>query len=339
MRNSCEIDFVIPWVDGFDKAWQMEKAKYSNGSEESRLKEATRYRDWDLLRYWFRGVEKYAPWVRKIHFVTWGHFPEWLNIDHPKLSIVNHRDYIPEQYLPTFSSHAIEVNIHRIPDLAENFVYFNDDTFLIRKTRKKDFFKKGLPRGSAVLVPFRTMKGDWLTAPLNNVAVINDHFPFHATIYKHFFKWLNFRYGVFNLLTAWMLPLPAFYGFYEFHLPSSFLKSTFYEVWDKEKDLLDKTTSHRFRDRADVNQWVFENWQFAKGSFAPRSPRIGRAFYLSGACDNTLEQLCSYIKKQKGSMVCVNDGEMSTKMFAMCQQKVKEAFCSHLNESCSFELK
>lgn len=32
-----------------------------------------RYRDWDNLQYWFRGVEKFAPWVRKIHFVTWGH--------------------------------------------------------------------------------------------------------------------------------------------------------------------------------------------------------------------------------------------------------------------------
>ena len=55
-----------------------------------------------------------------------------LEPDHPKLHIVNHRDFIPEEYLPTFSSHAIELNMHRIPDLAEHFLYFNDDVYLMK---------------------------------------------------------------------------------------------------------------------------------------------------------------------------------------------------------------
>ena len=133
------IDFVILWVDGNDPEWQSEKAKYdSNINDDSNS--ASRYRDWGLLPYWFRGVEKFTPWVNKIHFVTWGHIPEFLKINNPKLNIVKHTDFIPAEYLPTFSSHAIELNIHRIPGLSEKFVYFNDDTFIIRNMDKKAFF-------------------------------------------------------------------------------------------------------------------------------------------------------------------------------------------------------
>ena len=96
------MDFVIPWVDGSDPAWRAERelwlarerrdpflAKWNDGEQ--------RYRDNGLLRYWFRGVEKFAPWVNKIFFVTYGHVPDWLNTAHPKLQIVKHEDFIPFQ--------------------------------------------------------------------------------------------------------------------------------------------------------------------------------------------------------------------------------------------------
>ena len=102
------IDFVVTWVDGNDPAWQQEKQKYTAVNADVRV---NRYREWDQLKYWFRAVEKYAPWVNKIHFVTWGHLPEWLDTTNPKLNIVNHKDYIPEEYLPTFSSHTIELHL------------------------------------------------------------------------------------------------------------------------------------------------------------------------------------------------------------------------------------
>jgi len=83
-------------------------------------------------------VEQFAPWVRKIHFVTCGQKPEWLNADHPKLSLVNHSDYIPQQFLPTFNSSLIEIYLHRIPDLTEHFVYFNDDFLSSTTSRRND---------------------------------------------------------------------------------------------------------------------------------------------------------------------------------------------------------
>lgn len=73
-----------------------------------------RYADYEQLRYSLRSVEKYAPWVRKIFLVTNGQIPYWLNMDHPKLTVVTHEDIFEDQsHLPTFSSPAIEANLHR----------------------------------------------------------------------------------------------------------------------------------------------------------------------------------------------------------------------------------
>ena len=131
-----KIDFVMIWVDGNDPEWRKEKDKYSNKVDNNTDNREARFRDWDNLQYWFRGVEKFAPWVNKIHFVTCGHLPKWLNTENPKLNIVKHKDFIPEKYLPTFNSHTIELNLHRIKGLAENFVYFNDDLFIVKKTKE-----------------------------------------------------------------------------------------------------------------------------------------------------------------------------------------------------------
>ena len=142
-HDAVEIDFVMPWVDGSDPAWREEFLKYralqapqgepacDTGTAAGAVDASEeRYRDWDTLRYWFRGVERFAPWVNRIHFITWGHLPAWLDTAHPKLHVVRHADYIPSPYLPTFNSCPIELNMHRIEGLAEHFVYFNDDTFL-----------------------------------------------------------------------------------------------------------------------------------------------------------------------------------------------------------------
>lgn len=73
--------------------------------------------------------------------MTCGHFPEFLVSNHPKLNLVTHDQIIEPDCLPTFNSHAIEINIHKIEGLAEHFVYFNDDTF-INSPLEPEFFLK-----------------------------------------------------------------------------------------------------------------------------------------------------------------------------------------------------
>lgn len=142
---SSPIDFVIPWVDGSNPEWMASYAAYARQEDRRFNRKGERFRDWGLLRYWFRGVEKYAPWVRTVHFITNGQLPSWTNLHHSKLHFVKHSDYLPERYLPTFSANSIELNLHRIDGLSEQFVYFNDDMFLSAPVQPDDFFIKGLP--------------------------------------------------------------------------------------------------------------------------------------------------------------------------------------------------
>ena len=141
-RNLKEsaIDFVIPWVDGNDPEWRREKNMYSGNntsfSSEKDIRDE-RYRDWDNLQYWFRGVEKFAPWVRKIHFVTWGHLPKWLNTKHPKLHIVNHTDYIPAQFML-----ALQPDVANANDQVMPYIYLNNAMVLAKYFDKRSNMKK-----------------------------------------------------------------------------------------------------------------------------------------------------------------------------------------------------
>ena len=110
-----------------DPKWKADFAKWSglDTTDDSRNETSVaRFRDYGFLKYWFRGVEKFAPWVRRIHFVTCGQKPDWLDESNPKLNLVNHEDYIPREFLPCFNSSVLECHLHRIPGLAEHFVYF-----------------------------------------------------------------------------------------------------------------------------------------------------------------------------------------------------------------------
>lgn len=330
MKNQ-KIDFVIIWVDGADQNWIKERSKYKadTGTDNS----THRFRDWDNLQYWFRGVEKFSPWVNKIHFVTWGHLPSWLNTEHPKLNIVKHSDYIPKEYLPTFSSHPIELNLHRIDGLAEKFVYFNDDMFLIKQTKETDFFKNNLPCDSAIMTVHCYSDEMFVLAPFRDVGIINRYYSMKNVLKEKPLNWYNFKYGFNMLRNLYLLPCPRFPGFLQQHLPTSFLKSTFEVLWDKEFEILNDASLHKFRTVQDVNQWLFKEWQMASNKFYPRKLSIGASIPLY-----QLDKACKYIRKQKGEMICINDHNMTDEEFESTKEKVKSAFNEILPKKSKFEL-
>ena len=332
-----EIDVVVLWVDGSDPAWLAQKSEYAPpAAKDSNSK--NRYRDWGLLPYWFRAVEQFAPWVRKIHFVTWGHVPAFLNLSAPKLRVVRHDEFIPAEYLPTFSSHTIEMNIHRIPGLAEHFIYFNDDMFLLRPMAETDFFRDGLPctYGGEVPWEFRGNVGVWEHAVANNLGVINKHFPKRKAVAAHGKK---YRDGCYrwqdNLRTLALQKLfPHFFtGFKNLHAPAAYLKSTFQSVWEAEPEMLDSTCRNRFRAAADVNQWVCLWWQLASGSFSPYVVDN----LVTGIQPDTIGMLCDAIENQKHAMVCLNDPEQEVdfEALSLC---LKESFEKILPGKSTFEV-
>ena len=332
MSNNV-IDFVITWVDGNDPKWIEEKNKYSD-TKITAANSEVRFRDWENLHFWFRSVEKYAPWVNKIHFVTWGHVPEWLDTTNEKINIVKHEDFIPAEYLPTFSSHTIELNLHRIEGLAEQFVYFNDDMFLTAPTKAEDFFKDGIPLDTAALncVYFnRDTAGHYHGADL---IVINKNFTLKNSFKGNRLKWLNIKNGKKNCIRTFLLSLWHWFpGFYYQHVANGFLKSTFQEVWEKEYDILNDTCLHKFRQLGDVNQWVMKFWQLASGNFIVRKDSFAKCIHIS---EDNFEELCRIVVEGKYSMICANDTE-KTVDFINNKVKLNNAFKIILNEKSSFE--
>lgn len=337
------IDIVVTWVDGSDEAWLQEKAKYQ--VTKSGDHRASRYREWGFLRYWFRAIETNAPWLHKIHFVTWGHVPEWLDTKHERLCVVKHEDFIPRKYLPTFSCRPIEFNLHRIPGLSEHFVYFNDDMYLLRPSRREDFFVGGLPCDIGVLdatvVNGMTSDGqkvapqDLYTSLIYNLMVINRNFDKRASISANRSKWLNLKYGKLVSKTLLLAPWKKFTGFHTEHIPYSLLRSTYDRLWSAEPEILDRTCSHRFRSPEDVSSRLLSFWQIAEGSFYPRSPHVGVMRSISDDMGSNAD-ICKRIRERSSQMLCINDDYHGSN-FESVDSMFLDAFESIFPERSSFE--
>lgn len=332
MSSFMPIDIVVPWVDDTDPIW-LEKKERFTGVEVKEGNTNVRYRDWDTLKYWFRGVEKFAPWVRYVYFITDNQKPEWLNTDHPKLKWVKHTDFIPNEYLPTFSCQAIEWNLHRIDGLSENFVYFNDDVFLINNTVPDDFFVNGLPCDSPHL-GFLYPNGFFSHILFNNIELMNRHFSLKECIRANRKKWISAQ-SISGLLKL------VLYGRKDLipnsisrHIQTSFQKKTFEILWEKEHDLINATCLNKLRTKNDISSYCVRDWQLFSGEFYPKKP-IGKLFHTASMSHNN--DAINYLRHQKGKVICLNDSEDETD-FELHKQMILEEFDKLLPEKSSFEL-
>lgn len=143
-----DIDLVYLWVDGSDPVWLAKKNAFMYGAPmvSHEATNESRFINNDELKYSLRSIELYAPWIRHIYIVTDGQVPSWLNLNNPRVSIVDHKEIMPPSALPTFSSPAIEWCVDNIPGLSEYFLLANDDTFVAEGVEPGFFFnEKGYP--------------------------------------------------------------------------------------------------------------------------------------------------------------------------------------------------
>ena len=291
-----------------------------------------------MLRYWFRGVEKFAPWVNKIHFVTCGQKPYWLNENHPKLNLVNHTDFIPSQYLPTFNSNTIELNLHRLDKLSEHFVLFNDDVFWLQHINPEVFFIDGNPVLDTNLRYRNVEYSNWSRVLFNDYCVVNNSFDVSKSIWKNRRKWFNIsvlgykraRRNFICYLANRTLPVEL-YG----HVALPHLKSTMEEVWGKQYDVMNQTCNHKFRNDDQVNQWLLCAWNQAKGDFYPAHRKnLGVNARLS---PDSVGWICNIIQNQSTPQICVNDSQFNTEP-ECCTKEIIKAFESILPERSRFEI-
>lgn len=139
------IDVVYTWVNDDDAAWQARKRQAAGLIDDTALNDTalnrSRFANRDELKYSLRSIEAYANWVNHIYIVTDQQVPEWLNTDHPKITVIDHREIFTDpSVLPVFNSHAIESQLHHIPGLSERYLYMNDDLFFMRPVSPELFF-------------------------------------------------------------------------------------------------------------------------------------------------------------------------------------------------------
>ncbi|WP_437582557.1 stealth family protein [Paramicrobacterium sp. CJ85] len=332
--TSDDIDFVITWVNDSDKDWQRQRA-IAAGEPESQFSDGSdvRYRDWGLLRYWFRAVDECAPWVHRIHLVTDTRLPEWLDTTHSKLNVVDGRE-LKGNDVNTFSSRSIESQLHRIDGLTEKYVYFNDDFFLGAPVEKSFYFRNGLPYG--VNVPTILADGDLRAhAMLHSSGLINRNFSRTQYLRQVVKRTLRPASGTTLLRTPLFLASSRIPPVSDVHVAIPLLKSVVEEAYAAEPEAIDQARRTVFRSRNEIAPIYYaQMWHLAKGAYFARSRRsIGTFFSLA---DSNIRSVVEAITHGQVAQFCLNDGNV--KDFPHVRDQVVSAFDKRYPEQSSFEM-
>lgn len=338
MKKNDKIDIIIPWVDDTDAAWikEMNRYKYDKNVE-SKSKSNIRFASWDNLQYLFRGVEIFMPWINKIFFVTWGHMPEFLNINHPKIRIVNHKEYIPLDYLPTYNSNTIEMNYHRIKDLSENFIIFNDDMFPLQPVGEGYYFKNNIVCDEAIeglITPIESGAISHMAkyVHINNMIIINRYFKKREIQEKNWGKWYCQDYGELLERTKSLNYWYDFSGFRDPHVPSAMKKSVLSHLWEIEGKALDRASKNRFRGYTDLSQYLIRYWQLCSGEFYPRRT-LGKFYQVD---IGNYEDVARDIENTKYPMISINEN-CSKEEFQIIKERINQAFNKVLPTKSNYE--
>jgi len=335
---SGKIDLILPWVDGNDPVWIAKKKRFAEQCcFQKNANSNIRYESWDNLHLVFRGIERFMPWINRIFLVTCGQVPEYLNLHHPKLKVINHEDYIPKKYLPTFNSNTIEMNYFRIEGLSEEFILFNDDIFLMSPIEEEYYFRNGKVCDEAVESPIMPVDVGQITeyscaVKINNLLFINRHFNKREVQKKNPEKWFYEGYGELLQRTKGLRYWNNFVGFHDRHMPVALKKSTLARLWEIEPETLDRASRNRFRDISDISQCLARYWQLCEGDFYPRRT-VGTPYLVTA---HNYQDIAEDIKHGGHQMVCLTE-DCRFEDFGKIKTKINEALLSILSDKCSFE--
>ena len=292
------MDIVITYVNGLDPVWQKDYERHTNQPVLEK-----RFRDWGTLRYLFRGIEVNMPFIRKVHLVVSheSQVPGWINRD--EVHVVLHSDIIPQEYLPTFNCNPIEMHLHCIENLDEEYLYFNDDMFPMLPCKPEDFFREG--RG---------------------VLGISRHW-FVSNMYKHICRNSDrLARKALGLKTACHFLRPQ-------HICSPLLKSeceTLYAIVRQE--ISQSLTPIRTKD--DLNQYLFLDYMFLKGKLINK--RQSKKHFSVGVA--SAKKLQEFITSPTHKLACINDVQLTEEKYIELRESILSAFEERFPKKSKFEI-
>jgi hypothetical protein len=281
------IDAVITWVDGTDPRHFAKRQRVETDvGLPPRKAAAAGYQCIGEVGYCVRSLLRFAPFLRRIHIITDDQVPpvmaeaaNWQAAAREKLSVVDHRDIFAghEEVLPTFNCRPIETMIHRVPGLAEHFVYLNDDFTLIRPVRPADWFRDGRP----------VLRGRWWVQPERRL----------SRRLRRPFRGLLGRFGIRRRASfhdgqaAAARLLGCTDEFFAFdHHPHPLRRSTFERFFAAHPEVLAANLRHRIRDAAQFNPIALAGLLELQAQTAWLEPHSGVIQMSPGITTRVLEQ-------------------------------------------------
>ena len=282
------IDLVLPYVSAQDPLWQKQYLKYNKPAVSKQAKDISRFREFGTIDLLLQLINKYCPWFRYIYLVVQmpSQVPSCVE-KYDKVKIVYHKDIIPEEYLPTFNSNTIDLFLWKIPDLAEHYIYANDDIYPIGELTKDDFFDEtGNPKLFMYKVDYdannnrisyrRTLK--------NSEKLCNPNYKETGEIYRDGHSWDPMR------------------------------KSTWQMLFDKFSNEIYYSLT-RFRDGINITQQLYTYWVYFNEDYSIRKfHTLYSTLSMNGY--NILSTILKSDKEYK--IVCIND------KFCVDEEKAKK---------------
>lgn len=295
------IDYVITYVDSSDPIWRKEYNEYS--PVKIKGDESERFRSWDNLRYNLRGVEKFLPFINKVYLVVSGpsQVPDWVNRE--KVNIIYHKDFIPEKFLPVFCSTSIEMFLGLIPGLSEQFLYANDDTFVVKPCSPEDFFVDGKPVLNYRVSTLRYLASSQYEKQLHNS--------------------MNLAENLSKKKLKGAKCLPS-------HTINPMLVSTYKKVWSMAGKEIEKVVG-KFRTDNDFNQYLFSYYDYLLKNYTTNHTH---SKYINFTNMNSA-MVRSHIVNPTQKLLCINDANV--KDFQRSKDAVNAAFQELLPKKSLYE--
>ena len=278
-------DLVIAWVNGQDKIWQKQVDTFIQQNRIFENRYGTRFNDIGLFPYQLRLVSKFMPFIRKIHLLV-SNIEQIYGLDLPlNTNVVLHKDFIPSKFLPTFNSCTIEMFLWNIPDLAEQFIYANDDMLPIKELKESDFFS---PSGK-IKINFKIDEINKCNNQFRQVCysqyqmiketTINDNYS-HQFSKEHYYR--------------------------PYHSFTPMIKSHCEQTYLKFQNEIDKQISP-FRTNKNHNQYIYPLYELLclKNTLESKIPFI----YTEIKVDNN--EVVQALKENAYKIICINDNRMS----------------------------
>lgn len=293
------MDIVITYVDGRDPEWQADYARCIGKEVLTK-----RYRDWGTLPYLFRGINECLPFAVRVFLVvsSKSQIPAWIN--RKNVNVICHHEFIPSEFLPVFNSTAIEMFLHKIEGLGEEFIYFNDDFFPLQRCEPSDFFMDG--RAAT-------------------------HMAYHLCTFSNLFRMHTKRSDRLARKAAG-ISKSLFYVRPQ-HTCAPMIRSVSAEMYDRCTDEIHASVSP-LRTPYNYNQYVYTDYAHF----------IGRTFHqrisnqhisLSVASPRKIREA---ILHPKHKIACINDVEMSNERFQRIHAAMHDAFSERFPRKSKYEL-